>query len=172
MRMLQLLFFIDQKLILPVSVQVCVCGTHVYCIIVLWYDHVLLINHDVIDDYIDTISTVILIWSWRWLLLYRLDTRTVLMYGRYLIRRLKLVKGLDQDHLGLCSKLDGMVCLSVCLLCCIYHQILWLLYGWWSITLLVCILFCSGPVAVKKLNVSNPTEQQMQAFKNEVAVLL
>lgn len=29
-----------------------------------------------------------------------------------------------------------------------------------------------GPVAVKKLNVSNPTEQQMQAFKNEVAVLL
>lgn len=29
-----------------------------------------------------------------------------------------------------------------------------------------------GPVAVKKLNVSNPTEQQMQAFKNEVAVLM
>ena len=28
-----------------------------------------------------------------------------------------------------------------------------------------------GPVAVKKLNVANPTEQQMQAFKNEVGVL-
>lgn len=32
--------------------------------------------------------------------------------------------------------------------------------------------FYIGPVAVKKLNVSNPTEQQMQAFKNEVAVLM
>ena len=31
---------------------------------------------------------------------------------------------------------------------------------------------CIGPVAVKKLNVSDPTEQQMQAFKNEVAVLM
>lgn len=29
-----------------------------------------------------------------------------------------------------------------------------------------------GPVAVKKLNVSDPTEQQMQAFKNEVGVLM
>ncbi len=29
-----------------------------------------------------------------------------------------------------------------------------------------------GPVAVKKLNVSNPNEQQMQAFKNEVGVLM
>ena len=29
----------------------------------------------------------------------------------------------------------------------------------------------SGPVAVKKLNVTNPTEQQLLAFKNEVGVL-
>ena len=29
----------------------------------------------------------------------------------------------------------------------------------------------SGPVAVKKLNMTNPTEQQLLAFKNEVGVL-
>ena len=29
----------------------------------------------------------------------------------------------------------------------------------------------AGPVAVKKLNVTNPTEQQLLAFKNEVGVL-
>lgn len=28
-----------------------------------------------------------------------------------------------------------------------------------------------GPVAVKKLNVTDPTPAQLQAFKNEVAVL-
>ena len=33
------------------------------------------------------------------------------------------------------------------------------------------ILIWLGPVAVKKLNVTNPTEQQLQAFKNEVGVL-
>ena len=32
----------------------------------------------------------------------------------------------------------------------------------------IILLLSTGPVAVKKLNVSNPTEQQMQAFKNEV----
>ena len=36
----------------------------------------------------------------------------------------------------------------------------------------IILLLSTGPVAVKKLNVSNPTEQQMQAFKNEVAVLM
>lgn len=31
--------------------------------------------------------------------------------------------------------------------------------------------FWYGPVAIKKLNVTNPTPAQMQAFKNEVSVL-
>ena len=39
---------------------------------------------------------------------------------------------------------------------------------------LLCVYYCvvAGPVAVKKLNVANPNEQQMQAFKNEVGVLM
>ena len=48
--------------------------------------------------------------------------------------------------------------------------------AWYEVTTLlsviIIIIIISGPVAVKKLNVSNPTEQQMQAFKNEVAVLM
>ena len=48
--------------------------------------------------------------------------------------------------------------------------------AWYEVTtilsVIIIIIIISGPVAVKKLNVSNPTEQQMQAFKNEVAVLM
>ena len=40
------------------------------------------------------------------------------------------------------------------------------------LSVIIIVIIISGPVAVKKLNVSNPTEQQMQAFKNEVAVLM
>ena len=35
----------------------------------------------------------------------------------------------------------------------------------------ICIVCTAGPVAVKKLNVTNPTEAQLKAFKNEVGVL-
>ena len=48
------------------------------------------------------------------------------------------------------SQLD--VCVCVCVLC-------------------TYVCACAGPVAVKKLNVTNPTEQQLLAFKNEVGVL-
>ena len=38
-----------------------------------------------------------------------------------------------------------------------------------------CVYICTctfvGPVAIKKLKVTNPTEAQLQAFKNEVSVL-
>lgn len=66
----------------------------------------------------------------------------------------KWKRGQDQDHLVLYIKENGMVQL-------------------YSVHMMEFILYvCIGPVAVKKLNVSNPTEQQLQAFKNEVAVLM
>lgn len=40
-----------------------------------------------------------------------------------------------------------------------------------TVYLLDCYFLDAGYVAVKKLNVTNPTPQQLEAFKNEVGVL-
>ena len=39
------------------------------------------------------------------------------------------------------------------------------------ICIITVLLVYTGPVAIKKLNVSNPNESQLKAFKNEVQVL-
>ena len=41
----------------------------------------------------------------------------------------------------------------------------------YGVCTIIILLVYTGPVAVKKLNVSNPNESQFQAFKNEVQVL-
>jgi B-Raf proto-oncogene serine/threonine-protein kinase len=47
-------------------------------------------------------------------------------------------------------------------------------FGYFGFDLCLCLFLqyvFTGPVAIKKLNVSEPTPAQLQAFKNEVAVL-
>ena len=41
----------------------------------------------------------------------------------------------------------------------------------YDICIIIVLLVYTGPVAIKKLNVSNPNESQLKAFKNEVQVL-
>lgn len=91
--------------------------------------------------------------------------------GRSPRARLPWDRGLDLGLLELSSRGSGMVSTNGQL----GPQFGWNRVGQFETTVgngfYYCSFDCAGDVAVKMLNVTAPTPQQLQAFKNEVGVL-